>query len=191
MGLTKMNMSSQSMAKFQETFHSSNKMPKGAEGGMEVIVEDTEKDKMYDFPNYHTLKLCVIGRAFSGKKTQVQLINEKLGGKLTEFNMMDVLREALNFAKPPKEEVVDPKAKGGKGKPAQAEASASDLFVGKDTTLYKIIAEQLLQQIQITFGQETIPGKDVDLISLVSDDSLLVRLFIEKLKLTFDAATPD
>lgn len=102
--------------------------------------------------------------------------------------MQDILREALNYAMPPKEEAVDPKAKGGKGK---ATESTAELFVGKDTTQYKAIAEQLLSQIQITFGQETIPGKDTDLISLVSDDSLLVKLFIQKLKLTFDAASPD
>jgi hypothetical protein len=69
------------------------------------------------------------------------MLNEKLGGKLTEFNMQEILREALNFAKPPKEEAVDPKAKGGKGKPAQNEASAADLFAGKDTSAYKTISE--------------------------------------------------
>ena len=35
-----MNISSQSYAKFQDTFHSSNKLPKV--DGMEVIVEDNE-----------------------------------------------------------------------------------------------------------------------------------------------------
>jgi hypothetical protein len=40
MGLTKMNISSQSYAKFQDTFHSSSKLPKA--DGMDVIVEDVE-----------------------------------------------------------------------------------------------------------------------------------------------------
>jgi len=42
----------------------------------------------------------------------------------------------------------------------------------------------------MTTGQEKIPGKDIDIISLVSDDSLLINLFIQKLKLTFKDAPP-
>lgn len=37
----------------------------------------------------------------------------------------------------------------------------------------------------MTTGQEKVPSKDVDLVSLVSDDNLLINLFIQKLKLTF------
>jgi hypothetical protein len=35
------------------------------------------------------------------------------------------------------------------------------------------------------------PGKEVDLITLVSDDSLLINLFMQKLKLTFEAKGTD
>jgi hypothetical protein len=56
--------------------------------------------------------------------------------------MDEIIREALNFvtqSKPVKEEVPDPKAKGGK-KDAKPDAGAL-LFEGKDTTRYKDIAE--------------------------------------------------
>jgi hypothetical protein len=36
-----------------------------------------------------------------------------------------------------------------------------------------------------TGNSESLPGNDVDIISMVSDDSLIVSLFTEKLKLTF------
>jgi len=34
-------------------------------------------------------------------------------------------------------------------------------------------------------GHEKVPGKDINLISLIKSDILLVNLFIEKLKLTY------
>jgi len=72
-----------------------------------------------DFPTYHTLKLCLLGRAFAGKTTQAQQLAQKLGHeKVTTFNMGEIIREALSYVDPnqAKEEVADPKAKG-KGKP--------------------------------------------------------------------------
>jgi predicted GTPase len=35
-----------------------------------------------DFPSYHPIKLCVIGRAFSGKSTQVKYLQKILGEKV-------------------------------------------------------------------------------------------------------------
>lgn len=135
-----------------------------------------------EFPTYHSVKICVQGKAFSGKKTQAKLIAEQLGG-LTVFDMSEILREALAFVDPnnQKEEVVDPKAKGKK--PAEEKIN---IFAGLDTTQYKEIGIAILEQIQsVTGNKETLPGKDIDLISLVSDDGLLAQLFCQKLKLTF------
>lgn len=79
---------------------------------------------------------------------------------------------------------MDPKAKG-KGKAAEAPV---DPFAGKDTTIYKEIGNLILQQIQQSTGDENgIPGKDVDIQSLIGDDQLLVQLFTQKLSLTYDA----
>jgi len=41
-----------------------------------------------------------------------------------------------------------------------------------------------------TGDKDQIPGKDVDLLQLISDDSLLAQLFIQKLKLTFKPEGP-
>ena len=70
-----------------------------------------------NFPTHHSIKICIQGKAFSGKKTQAKKIIEKLGAdKVTLFDMQEVLREALIMVDPSaqKEEVADPKAKGAK-----------------------------------------------------------------------------
>jgi hypothetical protein len=96
--------------------------------------------------------------------------------------MSEILREALAYVDPTaqKEEVVDPKAKGKK--PADEK---TDAFAGLDTTLYKEIALSLLEQIQTVLGNQEALPKDLDLLSLVYNDSLLAQLFCQKLKLTF------
>lgn len=102
--------------------------------------------------------------------------------------MGEIIREACAYIDPKNkatEEVVDPKAKGGKGKAAEAPV---DPFAGKDTTLYKEIGNLVLQQIQSSTGDENgMPGKDIDIQSLIGDDQLLVQLFTQKLLLTYDA----
>jgi hypothetical protein len=69
------------------------------------------------------------------------MIIEKLGSdKITLFDMSEILRAAIHYVDPAnanKEEVVDPKAKGGKGK---VEAAPVDPYEGLDTTAYKEIS---------------------------------------------------
>jgi len=152
------------------------------------VADEVEPEKpKSEVPDYHSLKLCLMGKAQSGKKTQAQLLTEEYGDKLTIFNMEEIIREALSYVDPgAKEEAADPKAKG-KGKPADA---PSDAFAGLDTEQYKEIASNLLKQVQVATGAESVPGKHQSLLSLVSDDMLLVQLFIEKLKLTYPNPPP-
>jgi hypothetical protein len=42
----------------------------------------------------------------------------------------------------------------------------------------------------MTTGSQEIPGKEVDLINLVSDDEALVQLFGERLRLAFPGQGP-
>lgn len=94
--------------------------------------------------------------------------------------MGEVVREALQYLQDgqPKEEVADPKAKDKKGSRLQNETPA-DKHGGKDTTQYKEVAAALLKQIQLTTGSDEVaPGKDVDLLSVISDDNLLIQLFM-------------
>lgn len=111
---------------------------------MEIITEEDQTErKQSPLPLWHTLKLCVIGKAYSGKKSAAQQIQDYIGEHITLFNMDEILREALQYVSPDKkEEVVDPKAKG-KGK--AAEPVHVDVFAGLDTTEYKDIANELLK----------------------------------------------
>lgn len=116
------------------------------------------------------------------------MISEQLGAeKVQIFDMGEIIREAVAYIDPNKatEEVADPKAKGGKGKTAEAPV---DAYAGKDTTLYKEIGALILKQVQLSTGDENgIPGRDVDIQSLIGDDQLLVQLFTQKLSLTYEA----
>lgn len=153
---------------------------------MEVIAEDEaserSKPSQPSLPLWHTLKLCLIGKAYSGKKSVAALIKDEFGDHITIFNMDEIVREALNYVSDKKEEVPDPKAKGKKGnEPAQV-----DPYAGLDTTNYKLIATDLLKHVYVQTGQEKVPGKDVNIVSLIKNDQQLVNLFIEKLRLTFN-----
>jgi hypothetical protein len=54
-----------------------------------------------DFPTHHSIKLCLQGKAFSGKKTQAQKIIEKLGAdKVALFDMQEIIREVLILCDP-------------------------------------------------------------------------------------------
>jgi hypothetical protein len=67
------------------------------------------------------------------------------GGAVTVFDMSDILREALAYVDPknaPKEEIIDPKAKGKK--PVEEKV---DPFAGLNTTGYKNVALELLEHI--------------------------------------------
>lgn len=165
---------------------------------MDENIDEVKKaieQQMQQLPLWHTLKLCVIGKASSGKKTTAQMIKDEFGDQFTVFNMSDVLREALAYVQVEKKEEnhvettnkAAPK-KGG-GKPAQ-EANVVDPFAGRDTAAYKEIATLLLKELQVSTGQEKLPGKETDLVSLIKDDNLLVNLFLQKLKLTFHHSPP-
>lgn len=145
-------------------------------------------ENLHVFPTHHSIKVCIQGKAFSGKKTQAKMIIDHFGGKVTLFDMTEIVREALGYVDPnaQKEEVADPKAKGKK--PADEKL---DPFAGQDTTVYKEIATALLENVQQNSGdKESIPGKDVDILSLVTEDDLLTKLFTQKLRFTLTEKPP-
>jgi hypothetical protein len=152
---------------------------------MDVIAEEEHTDRRKDapIPDWHTFKLCLMGKAFSGKKTTAQMIKEHLGDQINLFVMEDIIREAFNYVNPEKkEEVPDPKTKG-KGK-AQDPVNV-DIFSGQDVETYKDLANTLLKQVHVSIGSEKLPGKDISLLSVINDDILLINLLIEKIKLSF------
>jgi len=81
-----------------------------------------------------TIKLALIGRAHSGKKTIAAWLKEVLGSDVSILNLDDIIREAIEYITPKKQDesvIVDPKAKGKKG--AKEEPVHIDIFEGKNT----------------------------------------------------------
>ena len=82
------------------------------------------------------LRLSLLGRTFSGKKTISKRLQEVIGGgnAMKVFSMDEIVREALAYSNPKKEDdnLADPKAKKAPAKGAKEEAP-TDIFEGKDT----------------------------------------------------------
>ena len=70
---------------------------------MDMIKEENDQSKTplppqeRVIPNWHTLKLSMMGKAYSGKKTQIQMIKDQYGDKIHTFSMDEIIREALSF----------------------------------------------------------------------------------------------
>lgn len=134
-----------------------------------------------------TIKLALIGRAHSGKKTIAAQLKEVLGSDVAILNLDDMIREAIEYITPKKQDesvIVDPKAKGKKG--AKEEPVHVDIFEGKNTVQYKAFAQQIKEHY---FSGEALPRK-VDLADFILDDRLLNGLVIERLKLQSEGKTP-
>lgn len=51
-------------------------------------------------PHYLTLKLCILGRSFGGKRTSAKLLNEVYKNKLKVFRMEDMIKEVIDYVSP-------------------------------------------------------------------------------------------
>ena len=88
-----------------------------------------------------SIKMAILGRTMSGKKTIAKQIQEKYGqDNIKIFSMDTIIGEALEYITPKKveEAAPDPKAKAKKGK--AEETGPVDPFEGKNTEQFKSIA---------------------------------------------------
>ena len=100
-------------------------------------------------PNHQLLnpsiKMSLLGRAFSGRRTVAKQMQELLGPDVSILHIDEIIKEAMDYIAPKEVEEaqakVDPKAKG-KGK-AKDEPVVTDIFEGKNTTAYKEIAQKI------------------------------------------------
>lgn len=138
-----------------------------------------------------SLKLCIVGRAFSGKKTIAKMIQEKYGANNIKLFLMDeMIREVVDCVTPKKvveETAVDPKAKGKAAPKKGEEAAPVDPWEGKDVEAFKAVGNALVQACpELTdLHNDGVLATKIDLVSLVRNDALLVDLFVEKLKLSY------
>jgi len=151
-----------------------------SDSSIDSAGKEENKRKGKDYPDFVPLKLCFLGRIFSGKRTAAQKLKEKLGGNVKVFRMQEVIKEALDYINP-KQAEAPPPAKGGKKGPAKGEEKPVDIFEGFDTTTYKEAAGQIKEKLGEEFS--SIPLQE--LIPKVDDDRLVVSLFVERLKFAF------
>ena len=137
-------------------------------------------------PNDLPLKLAILGKAFSGKKTIAKQLQEKYGGEknIKIFNMDEIIKEALDYITPKKvdETAIAAASKAKKGK--VEEVTAVDIFAGKHPADYKKLAHEMKAKFFADYEGEL--PQHIDLTNLVFDDSLLVNLFCERLKLEYE-----
>ena len=154
----------------------------------EIKEVDEEGDgEVLKVPNELAIKLSVLGRAFSGKKTIAAQLQEKFGGKdnIKIFNMDEIIKEALDYITPKKVDeaaAAEAAKKAKKGK--QEEVTNVDIFEGKHPEDFKNLATEMKQKFFTDYEGE-LPQKS-DLANLVFDDALLVNLFVERLKLEYE-----
>jgi hypothetical protein len=109
-------------------------------------------------PQGLNLKLAILGRASSGKKTIATQLVEKFGSDLKVFCMDKMIRECIEYANPKEKEdvvIVDPKAKAPK---KVTETVAVDPFEGKNAEEYKKIGKELKSKY---FSSGDLPACDL------------------------------
>lgn len=124
-------------------------------------------------PNWLSLKVCLVGYPFSGKKTQAAMIKEKFG--LDVFIMEDLVNEAMEF---------NPEVKR-LNSPANAlvDLGAYDYEgLSEDEILDHNVNDEF-QQIGKEIKEQLLNGEEIS-------DALYVRLFICKLRCTYTYKCP-
>jgi len=117
----------------------------GTHEEIKEVPDDEEDGYVGVIPSDLPLKLAILGRPFSGKKTISNMLVEKFGGEknIKVFNMDEIIKEALDYITPKKvdEAALEAQKKAKKGK--VEEVVNVDIFEGKHPKEYKKIATEL------------------------------------------------
>ena len=123
-------------------------------------ADETEEDSSPGtIPSELPLKLAILGRPFSGKKTIASMLVEKHGGdkNIRIFNMDDIFKEALDYITPKKvdEAALEAQKKAKKGK--VEEVVNVDIFDGKHPVEYKKIATEMKSKFFADYEGDNLP----------------------------------
>lgn len=120
-------------------------------------------------PNYLSLKVCLAGYPFAGKKTQAELIREKYG--LNVFVMEELINEAMNY-------------NAADHKTADSEAAETPEYEGlSEDEPCEGCPHELYQKIGQEIRQQLLDGCEIS-------DQQYVNLFVAKLRCTYPYKTP-
>ena len=118
-------------------------------------------------PQYLNLKLCFIGYAFAGKKTQAESLKELYG--LQTYQMSDLVDEALQYLLSHPDPI----------EAQQVERQTYSDTVSEDSEIdEELNAEEDFRQVGVQITDLLKEGKEIP-------DEVYVRLYVAKLRLTY------
>ncbi|CDW87464.1 mitogen-activated protein kinase organizer [Stylonychia lemnae] len=154
-------------------------------------LEESKLEETIGIPHHLPLKLCILGKKYGGKRTVAKQIQELYNNKVKVFKMDDLIKEVYEYVSPKPQAVEVDKSKKAPAKKVE-EAAPIDAYAGMDTKDYKDIGNQVKAIFGENFDFATLNNSGApDLVSMIQDDSLLIRLFIQKLKLSFPQDKPE
>lgn len=63
-------------------------------------IDKEESLKVESIPHYLPVKMCLLGKSMSGKRTIAKQIQDQYQGKIKIFKMEDIVKEALDYINP-------------------------------------------------------------------------------------------
>lgn len=129
-------------------------------------------------PNWVTLKLCLVGYPFAGKKSSSEFIREKYG--LDVFHMENLLEEARQAAQEPEHTVTSPKVEDALERSSHNDSDVEDLSEDEEGV---IDALNDFRKIGLEIEELLYSGEEIP-------DEIYVRLFVAKLRVTYEYKSP-
>ena len=128
-------------------------------------------------PNWVTLKLCLVGYPFAGKNTSADFIKTKYG--LEVFQMEGLIDEAREAAQQP-EEQAEENVEDALERSSHHASEDEELSEDEDGL---IDAKKDFRNIGLEIEELLFSGEEIT-------DEIYVRLFVTKLRITYDYKTP-
>ncbi|CDW76374.1 sperm flagellar protein 2 [Stylonychia lemnae] len=144
---------------------------------LELIInmnfDQRENHKKPKMPSYLNLKLCFVGYAFAGKKTQANKLKEVFGN-LDIYYLNDLVSQAVSFFEQNPESIQRALQQN-----SEEEAIQDDLEISEDSEIdEELNAEEDFRQCGQDISELLKEGIEIT-------DDIYVRLFIAKLRLTY------
>lgn len=131
-------------------------------------------------PNWLTVKICLVGYPFSGKKEQAELIRKKYN--LDVFVMEQLVQEAIEFAESNPQPIEAPQKEAEERKGDASDDELSDLLLSEDE------AEEF--NLQEDFRQCGAKMQELLLDGDEITDDLYVKVFVTKLRMQYPYKDP-
>ena len=141
---------------------------------IQLNFEARANQKRPQMPQYLNLKLCFIGYAFAGKKTQAKMLQESYG--LQTYQMSDLVSEAVSFYEvhPNPIEIPSQQEPAAEEEKIESLSEDSEIYEGYSVESVKEDLRQVGEKITNLLKE----GEEIP-------DEVYVQLYVTKLRLTY------